>query len=39
MRAVTAKAAGNSRSNGRVSLTFAAVTAQATGTLSPVVAT
>ncbi len=38
MRARTAKAARNSRSNTRVSLMFAAVAAQATGTPSPVVA-
>src|SRR5688572_14404187 len=34
-----AKAARNSRSNTRVSWTFAAVAAQATGTPSPIVAT
>src|SRR3954468_11907093 len=39
MRATTAKALRNRRSNSRVSLTFAAVAAQATGTPSPVVAT
>src|SRR4051794_19969980 len=38
MRATTAKALRNRRSNSRVSLTFAAVAAQATGTPSPVVA-
>jgi len=35
---MTAKAARNSRSKTRVSLTFAAVAAQATGMPSPVVA-
>src|SRR3954466_14231062 len=38
MRATTAKALRNRRSNSRVSLTFAAVAAQATGTPSPVAA-
>src|SRR4051794_8158765 len=38
MRATTAKALRNRRSNSRVSLTLAAVAAQATGTPSPVVA-
>src|ERR687898_1139840 len=38
IRAMTAKAARNSRSNTKVSLTLAAVAAQATGTPSPVVA-
>ena len=38
IRAMTAKAARNSRSNTRVSLTLAAVAAQATGTPSPMVA-
>src|SRR5918993_2603865 len=39
IRVMTAKAARNSRSNTRVSLTFAAVAVQATGTPSPIVAT
>src|SRR3712207_4244664 len=39
MRAMTAKAARNSRSKARVSLTLAAVAAQATGTPSPSTAT